>query len=158
MHVVRADWNLGEFGSIPVPELIVMTPWPSGSGKFVIPFLRMHSENFSPSTVPTRMAIWKWAFGPEAPENVLREGPPCVVVDAGVVEPATLAIPGVAAPPPHPARSMAVPTPTSAKIGMTLRRGISPERIAPIRLPRRNRMCYLRVTATPASLKAAEGG
>jgi len=47
-QTVRADPECrSESGSIPIPEWIVITPWPLGSGKFVTPCLRMHAENFA---------------------------------------------------------------------------------------------------------------
>lgn len=109
MQPVRAEMNVGDLGSIPSPDLIVMTPLLSGSGKFGTPCLRMHSENFSPEAeVPTAMPISKCAVGPEG-TGPLTGGPelPCVVVvvvPAGGDE-ARFATPGEFPPPPQPAAS-----------------------------------------------------
>src|ERR1700676_3146313 len=49
-HAFWAVWNVGELGSMPLPEPMAIPPPPElGSGKFVTPCLRMHRENLSPS-------------------------------------------------------------------------------------------------------------
>src|SRR5262249_58863355 len=131
------------------------------------------AENFVPSAVPTFIASRNRPRGPPGPPNV----PPdpeslCVVVVAvvPVAEPARFATPGERPPPPQPAaRSAKAATPaTDARTSERRQRMFSApshttgvycaEEIDPIRLPRGNRSCYLRVTGTAACLKPAEGG
>src|ERR1700730_13101515 len=133
-QAVRAELNAGEPGSIPVPEWILITPWPSGSGKFVTPCLRMQAENFAPSTVPTFIANWNcWPWPPPEPLSALsadREPLCVVVVPAVVVEEATLAIPGDPPLPPQPAASSAkaAATTTETRIGRRQRMSSAPDR------------------------------
>jgi hypothetical protein len=111
-QALRADWNVGELGSIPIPEPNRMTPWPFGSGKFFTPCLRIQAENFAPSAAfPTFIAIWNWPPGPppEPPKALFPEPESLRVVDVAVVEvvggEAMLATPGEPEPPPQPAKS-----------------------------------------------------
>ena len=86
-QTLRADWNAGELGSMPIPEWIVITPWPFGSGKFGTPCLRMQAENFAPSAVPTFIAIWNWPPGPppEPPGALSADPEPLRVVVVAAV-------------------------------------------------------------------------
>ena len=129
--------NAGEPGSIPIPDWIVITPWPFGSGKFVIPCLRMQAENFAPSAaLPTLIPIWKWPPCPTlGPASALPADPEplCVVVDvvAVVPEEATLATPGEPPPPPQPAASSANAPTANAEVrmmGLRQRIGSAPSR------------------------------
>ena len=107
-----------------MPEWIVITPWLLGSGKFVIPCLRMQAENFAPSAAfPTRIADLEVAAAGAARNGFTApsDGPLCAVVVAGVVLPATLAIPGEPPPPPQPAANAARATRGARMIGRCLR-------------------------------------
>ena len=120
--------NVGEPGSIPIPEWIEIRPWPLGSGKLVTPCLRMHAENFAPATVPTLIAIWNWPLGapPGAPSRVPVDLEPLFVVVVVVVVPdepmlATLGEPG---PPPQPAPS-SVNAANATAVASVIRRRIA---------------------------------
>src|SRR4029079_12520414 len=120
----RADPNAGELGSIPIPERIVITPWPSGSGKFVTPCLRMQAENFAPSAVPTFMASRNCSPGPTGgPFSPAPRSLGVVVVADGVVdEAARSATPGELPPPLQPAANSANGTIETTQARMTGRR------------------------------------
>ena len=54
-HAFWADWNAGDWGSIPEPELIWIPPPGPGSGKFGTPWERMQSENLIPAASPCEL-------------------------------------------------------------------------------------------------------
>src|ERR1700751_5780921 len=99
-----------------------MTPWLLGSGKFVMPCLRMHAEYFGPSFTSTCMAIWNWPPAPTRGTFPADTGPLSVVVvvlaGGGGARSAT---PGDSPPPPQPAARTEMTTTGSA---LTKRRGM----------------------------------
>ena len=67
-HAFWADWNAGDWGLIPDPELMWIPPPALGSGKFGMPCERMQSANLIPA--PPLFEPDLWFDFPEDPQAV----------------------------------------------------------------------------------------